>query len=55
MRSRDADVDFVSRMFAPAIGIAEDPVTGDSHCVLAGDRVHLAGHAVLVMRGTIFW
>ncbi|KID31776.1 phenazine biosynthesis protein PhzF family [Prauserella sp. Am3] len=28
-------VDFVSRMFAPAIGIPEDPVTGSAHCVLA--------------------
>ena len=28
------DVDFVSRFFAPAIGIPEDPVTGAAHCVL---------------------
>lgn len=28
-------VDFVSRMFAPGIGIPEDPVTGSAHCVLA--------------------
>jgi PhzF family phenazine biosynthesis protein len=28
------DVDFVSRFFAPAIGIDEDPVTGAAHCVL---------------------
>lgn len=27
--------DFVSRYFAPAIGIDEDPVTGSSHCTLA--------------------
>ncbi len=26
--------DFVSRLFAPAIGIDEDPVTGGSHCFL---------------------
>lgn len=26
--------DFVSRFFAPAIGIDEDPVTGAAHCVL---------------------
>ena len=26
--------DFVSRMFAPAVGINEDPVTGSSHCSL---------------------
>lgn len=27
--------DFVSRFFAPALGINEDPVTGSSHCTLA--------------------
>ncbi len=29
------DVDFVSRFFAPAAGIDEDPVTGSAHCTLA--------------------
>lgn len=28
------DCDFVSRFFAPRAGIAEDPVTGSSHCSL---------------------
>lgn len=28
------DVDFVSRFFAPRVGIDEDPVTGSAHCVL---------------------
>ena len=28
------DYDFVSRFFAPAAGIDEDPVTGSAHCVL---------------------
>ncbi|HEX3902943.1 MAG TPA: PhzF family phenazine biosynthesis protein [Polyangia bacterium] len=28
-------VDFVSRFFAPAHGIPEDPVTGSAHCTLA--------------------
>lgn len=28
------DVDFVSRFFAPGLGINEDPVTGSAHCVL---------------------
>lgn len=28
------DCDFASRMFAPRIGIAEDPVTGAMHCAL---------------------
>jgi PhzF family phenazine biosynthesis protein len=30
----DADVDFVSRFFAPAKGVPEDPVTGSLHCTL---------------------
>jgi len=29
------DCDFVSRYFAPAFGIPEDPVTGSAHCLLA--------------------
>ena len=28
------DCDFVSRFFAPASGIDEDPVTGSAHCIL---------------------
>jgi len=28
------DVDFVSRFFAPAVGVPEDPVTGSAHCTL---------------------
>jgi len=31
----DGDYDFVSRYFAPAKGIPEDPVTGGAHCGLA--------------------
>ncbi len=30
-----SDCDFVSRYFAPAKGVTEDPVTGTSHCTLA--------------------
>ncbi len=30
----DGDYDFVSRYFAPAKGIPEDPVTGGAHCML---------------------
>jgi PhzF family phenazine biosynthesis protein len=74
--------DFVSRFFAPHIGIPEDPVTGSAHCVLIpywakrlskrqlharqvskrggelfcedrGDRVGIAGKAVLYLEGTI--
>ncbi|HEY2941840.1 MAG TPA: PhzF family phenazine biosynthesis protein [Vicinamibacteria bacterium] len=28
------DCDFVSRFFAPGLGVPEDPVTGSSHCTL---------------------
>lgn len=31
----EGDYDFVSRYFAPAKGIPEDPVTGAAHCMLA--------------------
>ncbi len=33
-RSADKRFDFVSRFFAPAVGVDEDPVTGSSHTVL---------------------
>jgi PhzF family phenazine biosynthesis protein len=33
-RSRSAGYDFVSRFFAPAVGVDEDPVTGSAHCCL---------------------
>jgi predicted PhzF superfamily epimerase YddE/YHI9 len=32
--ARDQQADFVSRFFAPAAGIDEDPVTGSAHCTL---------------------
>lgn len=32
--ARGRDVDFVSRFFAPAVGVDEDPVTGSAHCSL---------------------
>lgn len=76
------DCDFVSRFFAPRVGVPEDSVTGSAHCVLTpywaarlgknrlharqlsarggelwcelvGDRVKIAGHAVLYLRGEI--
>lgn len=34
-RSCDPQFDFVSRFFAPAAGVDEDPVTGSAHCCLA--------------------
>lgn len=79
-RAGTSEFDFVSRFFAPAVGVNEDPVTGSAHCCLgpfwgrrlgqddliarqvscrggtvkvrlAGDRVHLFGQAVTVVRG----
>jgi predicted PhzF superfamily epimerase YddE/YHI9 len=76
------EIDFVSRFFAPAQGVDEDPVTGSAHCTLIpywaarlgktrlaarqlsrrggnlscelrGDRVTIAGRAVLYLKGTI--
>ena len=78
-----AEFDFVSRYFAPWVGIDEDPVTGSPHCVsgpywakrlgknelfarqvsarggdlwlkVMGDRIKIAGEAVLVMEGTLY-
>lgn len=75
--------DFVSRFFAPGLGVPEDPVTGSAHCTLipywagrleknelfarqvsqrggelycqlVGDRVKIAGDAVLYMKGEIY-
>ncbi len=76
------EVDFVSRFFAPALGVDEDPVTGSAHstlipfwadrlgkqkmkarqisarggeleCEHRGDRVSIAGKAVLYLSGEI--
>ncbi|MEA2164498.1 MAG: hypothetical protein QOK37_2625 [Thermoanaerobaculia bacterium] len=33
-RADKGEYDFVSRFFAPAVGIDEDPVTGSAHCCL---------------------
>jgi PhzF family phenazine biosynthesis protein len=33
--SDNPDFDFVSRFFAPSVGVPEDPVTGSAHCCLA--------------------
>jgi predicted PhzF superfamily epimerase YddE/YHI9 len=40
--SDDPGFDFVSRFFAPGVGVDEDPVTGSAHCCLApywGERL----------------
>jgi PhzF family phenazine biosynthesis protein len=34
-RSSSGEFDFISRFFAPAVGVPEDPVTGSAHCALA--------------------
>lgn len=34
-KSSSPKYDFISRFFAPAVGIDEDPVTGSAHCCLA--------------------
>ena len=43
-------VDFVSRMFAPKLGIDEDPVTGSSHCSLTPYWVERLGRTKLAAR-----
>lgn len=34
-KSESSEFDFISRFFAPQLGIDEDPVTGSAHCLLA--------------------
>ena len=53
------DADFVSRFFAPAVGVPEDPVTGSAHCTLAPfwaqrlGRPALTGYQVSARGGTV--
>ena len=44
------DVDFVSRFFAPSIGIPEDPVTGSMHCALIPYWANRLGKTILHAR-----
>ncbi len=44
------DADFVSRCFAPAAGIDEDPVTGSAHCALAPYWAERLGKRTLAAR-----
>jgi predicted PhzF superfamily epimerase YddE/YHI9 len=46
--SADPRFDFVSRFFAPAAGIDEDPVTGSAHCCLGDFWSKRLGKAELV-------
>ncbi len=47
-RSASPQRDFVSRFFAPAAGVDEDPVTGSSHCALAPYWAGKLGKTALV-------
>lgn len=57
--SNDNECDFVSRFFAPAIGIDEDPVTGSAHTLLvpfwAGklDKPHLKAKQISARGGEL--
>jgi PhzF family phenazine biosynthesis protein len=44
------DCDFVSRFFAPAVGVPEDPVTGSAHCTLVPYWSNRLGKASLSAR-----
>jgi len=46
----EGDCDFVSRFFAPAHGIPEDPVTGSAHCMMAPYWEKRLGKSTLVAR-----
>ncbi|MGD0685478.1 MAG: PhzF family phenazine biosynthesis protein [Streptosporangiaceae bacterium] len=54
-----AGADFVSRFFAPAVGVAEDPVTGSAHCTLGPywsgrlGRAELTGFQASPRGGTV--
>jgi len=47
-RADDAAHDFVSRVFGPAHGIDEDPVTGSTHCVLSAYWAERLGRTELI-------
>ncbi len=58
-RSGTPDFDFVSRFFAPRVGVDEDPVTGSAHCVLGPfwrkrfGRDDFLAHQVSARGGTV--
>ncbi|HOT95515.1 MAG TPA: PhzF family phenazine biosynthesis protein [bacterium] len=58
--ARGSRSDFVSRFFAPALGVPEDPVTGSAHCVLTPYWAEILGkkelHALQISkRGGELW
>jgi predicted PhzF superfamily epimerase YddE/YHI9 len=58
-RAVSSKADFVSRFFAPRVGVPEDPVTGSAHCALAPfwserlGRSDLVGYQVSDRGGTV--
>jgi PhzF family phenazine biosynthesis protein len=46
--STSPDYDFVSRFFAPSLGVDEDPVTGSAHCCLGPHWAEKLGKKELV-------
>lgn len=46
--SANPECDFVSRFFAPKVGIPEDPVTGSAHCCLGPFWARRLGKSALV-------
>jgi predicted PhzF superfamily epimerase YddE/YHI9 len=48
--ARGSDVDFVSRFFAPRVGVPEDPVTGSAHCTLIPYWAEKLGKTKMVAR-----
>ncbi len=56
----ESSVDFVTRFFAPSVGIPEDPVTGSAHCALGPywsnrlDKDTVTGRQVSQRGGTVF-
>lgn len=46
--ARGTETDFVSRFFAPTVGVPEDPVTGSAHCALSPYWSARLGRASLV-------
>lgn len=58
-RSDSSACDFVSRFFAPGVGIDEDPVTGSAHCCLGPywaaklGKNELVGHQVSERTGVV--
>ncbi|EMU9121526.1 PhzF family phenazine biosynthesis protein [Providencia stuartii] len=57
--SHEPHIDFVSRYFAPAKGMDEDPVTGTSHCAIAPlwaarlNKNQLVGHQISARGGVV--